>query len=270
MAGTHTIRRRYVAPLAVVTALVAAGCGKTGPSPVAQGFDSVTMAAGDFPITNYSFGGNVVFTPATPVYTSIVDFPQPFGEKAPLPSGHVHPPGFVVGLSGITQVDLDDGTHVTINAGHAIFAGPFGHHFHENPGPGPDDWLFLGPRTEAVRGTVPSPSAHEVFDSPTLPPLVAGATYKLRLEMFTIRPGGRSASVKQGGATLIYELDGANSLHQLNQPTQELGFGHAAFLPTGTIYQLRNSSKTSQSEMLVMTFWADNQAASTLVDNSLP
>lgn len=255
-----------------LTALMTLSCGSTTSSAAAKGFSSTTMAQGDYPNTDYSFDGKVVYTASTVrMYDSVVDFPQPVGEKAPLPSGHVHPSGFVVGLTGVTQVDLDDGTHVTVTAGQAIFAPPFVHHSHENPGPGPDDWLFLGPRTEAVRNMpLPSPSAVDVFNSETLPPLTPNATYVMRLDKFTIAPGGQSATVKQGGPTMVYVLDGNDSLHRLNGATEQLGFGHAAFISQGTTYQLRNSSTTDQTHVLVMTMWLKGQPSSTIVNTSLP
>lgn len=261
---------RRISVVVAVTALLAVGCGTKKASPTAVGFGSTVLAQGVFPNTNYTApDGASEFTPTTPMYASIIDFPQVGGETAPT-GGHVHPSGFVAGLTGTTTVNLDDGSKVTIEPGQAIFAPPFVHHTHSNPGVGPDDWLFLGVRTEAVRPkALPSPEARVIINTADLPPLVPDGNYVMRLERFTIRPGGQSASVKQGGPTLLYELEGENSLHQAGAKTRTLGFDQAAFLPQGAVYQLRNPSKTDQAQVLVMTMWLQGTPASTIVDTSL-
>lgn len=266
-------KARILFVVTTATAIMAAtSCGSSsnGDTAAARGFLRTTAAQGAYPNTTYmNPEGKVVYLPTTPMYMSIVDFPQPLGEKAPLPSGHVHPSGFVYSLTGVTQVDEDNGGHITINPGEAIFAPPFVHHSHENPGPGPDDWLFLGPRTTAVRNQpLPSPSAHVVLNAPELPPLVPEATYIMRLDQITLRPGGQSAVTKQGGPTLVYILDGHMSLHQHSGSPEDLQFGKATFLPEGTVFQLHNPDGKSQSQALVMTMWLQGHPSDTPVSSA--
>ncbi|HEX4588216.1 MAG TPA: hypothetical protein VH185_09685 [Mycobacterium sp.] len=91
----------------------------------------------------------------------------------------------------------------------------------------------------------------------------------MRLDKFTIRPGGQSPVVKQGGPTLVDVLDGSDSLHELNAPTATLGVGQASFLPQDSVYQLRNPSKNDESQVLVMTMWLQGGQANTAVDTAL-
>jgi uncharacterized RmlC-like cupin family protein len=264
--------RRKLLPVGLAAlSLVALSCGsKTGVSPNALGFNATTLAQGPFPIQDYTFNGKVEFTAKSLVYPAVLDFPQPAGENAPT-GGHVHPPGFVYDLTGQTFVNLDDGSHITIGPGQAIFAPPYVHHTHSNPGPGPDNWLFLGVRTESVRKSpLPSPEAINVLSAGDLPPLDAGATYMLRLQMVTLRPTGQTPTTKLGGATLLYMLDGQNNLAMQGHGTSTMMFNHANFLPTGTVFQMRNPSTTEQSQVLEMTFWLKGQAPTTDVKTSLP
>jgi glyoxylate utilization-related uncharacterized protein len=91
----------------------------------------------------------------------------------------------------------------------------------------------------------------------------------MRLDKFTIRPGGQSPVAKQGGPTLVYVLEGSDSLHEMNATTQTLGVNQARFLPQDSVYQLRNPSKTDGSQVLIMTMWLQNTAANTIVDTAL-
>lgn len=252
--------------------LVGLSCGssKSGVSPDALGFNATTLAQGPFPLQDYTVKGKLEFTPKEPLYAAVIDFPQPEGENAPT-GGHVHPPGFVYDLTGKTFVNLDDGSHVTIGPGQAIFAPPYVHHTHSNPGPGPDNWLFLGVRTESVRKKpLPSPEAIDVLSAPDLPPLVAGATYMLRLQMVTLRPTGQTPTTKLGGAAMLYMLNGQNDLAVEGHGTSTMMFNHANFLPAGAVYQMRNPSKTEQTQVLEMIFWQMGTPASTDVKTSLP
>jgi len=263
--------RKLLLPVVVATGLIAVGCAKSdGVSPVAQGFNATTLAQGGMPIKDYYYDGTLEFTPASRVYAAVLDFPQPAGENAPT-GGHVHPSGFVYDLTGETFVNLDNGTHITVTPGEAVFAPPFFHHTHSNPGPGPDNWLFLGVRGEDVRDKpLPSPEGRVVINSADLPPLVAGATYMLRLQMDTLRPSGQTPTTKLGGATLLYMLDGQNTLAIQGQGSQTMMFDHANFLPTGSVYQMRNPSTTQQTQVLVMTFWLSTLPPATNVNISLP
>jgi quercetin dioxygenase-like cupin family protein len=147
---------RALSLVAVATALVAVGCGTKAGGPTAEGFDSATMAQGVFANIQYTDPGTPDYTPTTPLYLSILDFPQAPGENAPT-GGHAHPSGFVYGLTGTTHVNVDDGTQLPVGPGQALFAPPFVHHTHSNPGNDPNGWLFIGLRTDAAR-TKPLPS----------------------------------------------------------------------------------------------------------------
>ncbi|MUL65250.1 hypothetical protein BOO86_12300 [Mycobacterium sp. CBMA 234] len=257
-----------IAATAAVTAFLTAGCSTTAGTPTAPGFESTTLADGVFANVEYGDPGHPDYTPTTPLYASIVDFPQAAGENAPT-GGHVHPSGFVYGISGTTQVNLDDGTHLTVGPGDALFAPPFVHHSHSNPGTDPNNWLFLGVRPEAARTKpLPSPTAQVVINTDDLPPLAAGGNYEMRLDKFTLRPSGQSPEVKQGGPTLIYVLDGSDSLHQI-AATTTLSADHAGFLPEGSVYQLHNASTTDESHVLVMTMWRQGGPANTSADTPL-
>lgn len=253
--------RKVVGSAAALVVFVSIGTGcssSNAKSPSANAFLRTTVAEGPWP--------NL---PATPLYMSVLDFPQPAGEKAPA-GGHTHPPGFVFGLTGLARVELDDGSHVDIPPGHAIFAPPFVHHDHTDPGPGPDDWLFLGPRTEAVRNNpLPSPEAQDFFNSDTITGLVTGKDYMLKLDEVTIRPGGQSPTEREGGPTLVYVLEGQVSLHQPQKSPQILKWGQTTFLADGGVSQLRNDSLTDQAKLLVMTMWQQGQPSSTPVDSAL-
>jgi uncharacterized RmlC-like cupin family protein len=227
------------------------------------------MAQGVFANIEYPNPGNADYTPTTPLYASILDFPQAPREDAPA-GGHAHPSGFVYGLTGMTMVNLDDGTHLSVGPGQAIFAPPFVHHSHSNPGNDPNDWVFIGLRPEAARTKpLPSPEARVIINTADIPPLVVGGKYAMRLDKFTIRPGGRSPVAKQGGPTLVYVIEGSDSLHQMNATTQTLGVNQASFLPQDSVYQLRNPSKTDESQALIMTMWLQNTPANTIVDTAL-
>lgn len=111
---------------AAVTALVVTGCSSTGGTPVAPAFETTTLADGVFANVEYADPGHPDYTPTTPLYASVVDFPQAAGENAPA-GGHAHPSGFVYVISGTTQVNLDGsdvlhqsgGTDTAITAGRA-------------------------------------------------------------------------------------------------------------------------------------------------------
>ena len=257
---------RAVAAAAAVAALVLGGCSTTAGNPVAPGFDATTLADGVFANVEYGDRGHPDFTPTTPLYASVVDFPQAAGENAPS-GGHVHPSGFVYVIAGATQVNLDDGTHLSVQPGEALFAPPFVHHSHSNPGSAPNNWLFLGVRPEATRDkSLPSPTARTVINSADLPPLTVGGNYEMRLDRFTLHGGGESPKVKQAGPTLIYVLDGSDVLREAGTADTALNAGKAAFLPDGSVYQLRNTSPTDSSHALVMTMWPQGGPASTAVN----
>jgi mannose-6-phosphate isomerase-like protein (cupin superfamily) len=264
---------RRLSPVVVAVAVLAAGCATTATkqaSPAAQGFDSTTLAEGVFANVRYADPGNPDYTPTTPVFASVVDFPQAPGETAPA-AGHAHPSGFVYGLAGTAQVNLDDGTTIPVGPGRAVFAPPFVHHTHSNPGSEPNDWLFLGIRTESARTKpLPSPQARIIIDTADLPPLVVGGNYAMRLDRFMIRPGGQSPAVRQGGPTLLFVLKGSDSLHQMNEATKTVEVNQAGFLPEGSVYQLRNPSTSDESQVLVMTMWLQGNPANSTVDTALP
>ncbi len=90
---------RALAVAAIPTSLVAVGRGTNGSSPTAQGFDSTTMAQGVFANVDYPNPGNLDYTPTTPLYASILDFPQAPREDAPA-GGHAHRPGSYTGWRG--------------------------------------------------------------------------------------------------------------------------------------------------------------------------
>lgn len=251
---------------AAVAALVVTGCSSTGGTPVAPAFDTTTLADGVFANVEYADPGHPDYTPTTPLYASVVDFPQAAGENAPA-GGHAHPSGFVYVISGTTQVNLDDGTHLSVQPGEALFAPPFVHHSHSNPGNTPNDWLFLGVRPAATRDKpLPSPTARTVINSADLPPLNAGGQYEMRLDKFTLHGAGQSPEVKQTGPTLIYVLDGSDVLHQPGGTDTAVTAGRAGYLPGGSVYQLRNAATTETSHALVMTMWPQGSPANTPVN----
>jgi hypothetical protein len=258
------VRTRNVVVVAALALLVAAGCGKSSTSQGAIGFLRTEKASGAFP--------NL---PSTPEFLATIDFPQPVGENAPT-GGHMHPPGFVIGLTGDARVDVPGPPATTIDVfpGQVLFAPPFVHHSHSNPGPGPNDWLFMGPRAEDVRNMpLPSPEAQLIFNSADLTGMVAGANYMLSLDQDTIRPGGQSGIQKQGGPTEIYALEGNMIINEVGEAGQApivLTWGHAMFLPMGAIWQVVNPFKGSdgQSQLLVMTQWRQGQPSDTPVNSA--
>ncbi|MGI9080089.1 MAG: cupin domain-containing protein [Acidimicrobiales bacterium] len=250
---------RNVVLVAVVAVLTAAGCGSSSSSTAAKSFLRTQLAEGPY--------ANVPAT-AVPMYEAVVDFPQPAGEEAPSAAGHSHPPGFLFGLTGVTRVNEDGDKHVDVGPGDALFAPAFVHHFHSNPGPGPNDWLFMGVRPESVREQpLPSPGAKVIVNSDDLPGLTAGSNYTMRLDELTVRPGGQSAAVKQTGPTVIYVLDGEVQMHQQSQSPHALEFGKTALLPAGAVYQVQNPFK-GQAKLLVMTIWPQGQPADTPVSSA--
>lgn len=260
---------RTVSLVGLAAAVVATGCGTSGPGPGAQGFDSATVAHGVFANIRYTDPGDPDYIPGTPLYLSIIDFPQVAGENAPT-GGHAHPSGFVYGLTGSTLVNVDDGSHLTVRPGEALFAPPFVHHSHSNPGSQPNDWLFLGMRAESARTKpLPSPTARVVIDSADIPALVVGANYEMRLDRVTVRPGGQSPVLKLGGPTLVYILEGSESVHRKNDTTTTLRMGQGGYLPQDSVYQLRNLSTNDESQVLVMTMWLQGRPANTAVDTAL-
>jgi quercetin dioxygenase-like cupin family protein len=239
-------------------ALVVSGCSSKSNSPAAKSFLRTTLASGPWP--------NL---PSTPLYLAVMDFPQPNGEAAPT-GGHMHPPGFVFGLTGIARVLPDGGGHIDVGPGQAIFAPPFVHHQHSNPGPGPDNWLFFGPRTETVRNMpLPSPEAISLLAGPTLTGLQVGQSYMLQLDQLTIRPGGQSPVQRQNGPTIVYVLDGQVSMHTPHAGPQQLKWGATTILNDGDISQLRNDSPSDQAQVMVMTMWIQGQQPDTPVNSSL-
>ncbi|MEN3313915.1 MAG: hypothetical protein V7605_149 [Acidimicrobiaceae bacterium] len=253
-------RRTRIAPLvAIVGILAAAACGSSSSSAGAKSFLRTQLAEGryaDVPAT------------AAPMYEAVIDFPQPVGEEAPSAAGHTHPPGFLYGLTGVTRVNEDGGKHVDVGPGDTLFAPAFVHHFHSNPGPGPNDWLAFLVRPESVREQpLPSPGAKVIVNSDDIPGLTAGATYLMRLDELTIRPGGQSAAVKQGGPTVVYVLDGQVQFHQQSQSPRVLEWGKTALLPDGAVYQVQNPFK-GQAKLLVMTVWKEGGPSDTPVSSA--
>jgi len=242
-----------------MVALIAAGCGSSSSSAGAKGFLRTQLAQGaytDVPAT------------AAPMYEAVIDFPQPVGEEAPSAAGHQHPPGFLYGLTGVTRVNEDGDKHVDIGPGDTLFAPAFVHHFHSNPGPGPNDWLAFLVRPESVRTQpLPSPGGKVIVNSDDIPGLDAGRSYMMRLDQLTIRPGGRSAAVKQGGPTVVYVLEGQVQFHQQSQSPHVLEPGKTALLPQGAVYQVENPFK-GQAQLLVMTVWPQGQASDTPVSSA--
>jgi quercetin dioxygenase-like cupin family protein len=257
---------RAVTATAAATALVAAGCRYTAGTPIAPGFETSTLADGVFANVEYADPGHPDFTPTTPLYASVVDFPQAAGENAPS-GGHAHPSGFVYVISGTTQVNLDDGSHLSVQLGEAIFAPPFVHHSHSNPGTEPNNWLFFGVRPESTRDKpLPSPTARTVINSATLPPLAVGGNYEMRLDKFAFHGDAESPKVKQSGPTLIYVLDGSDVLRRPGTADTTLDAGQAGFLAGDAVYQLHDASATETSHVLVMTMWPQGSPANTAVN----
>lgn len=255
---TRTTRKVVV--VAAAAALLAAGCGSSSGSSGAEAksFLRTKMGEGSWPD----------LPPDTHLYQSIIDFPQPPGDKTPNPEGHEHPPGFVVGLTGDARKLLDAGKVLDVMPGEVMFAKPFIHHVHENPGPGANDWLFMGVRATSARDKpLPGSSAQLVFNSPDLPDFPAGSTVMLRLDRFTLRPGGQSGIMKQGGPTLVYVLDGQVQMRQQTQSPHSLEWGQTAFVPKGGVYQVQNPFK-GQAELMVLTVWQDGQPPDTPVSSA--
>jgi len=237
-----------------MVALVAAGCGSSSSGSEAKGFLRTKLAEGPYAD---------VPPAAAPMFEAVIDFPQPEGEEAPSAAGHQHPPGFLYGLSGVTKVNEDGGKFVDVGPGDTLFAPAFVHHFHSNPGPGPNDWLAFLVRPASVREQpLPSPGAKVIVNSDNLPGLIAGASYTMRLDELTIRPGGQSTPVKQTGPTVVYVLEGQVQFRQQSQSPHVLEPGKTALLPQGAVYQVENPFK-GQAKLLVMTIWPQGQPSDT-------
>jgi len=252
---SRTTRRVLV--IAVAVALIAVGCGSSSSNGEAKSFLRTKKGEGMWP--------NM---PDTVLYESILDFPQPEGEKAPSVAGHEHPPGFVVGLSGDARKQLDGGKVLDVFPGDVMFAKPFIHHYHENPGPGPNDWLAFLVRPASVRDQpLPGSTAKVVFNSDDLPKFAPGSNLMLRLDEFTVRPGGQSGVTKQSGPTLVYSLEGEVRMHQQSQSPSTLQWGKTAFVPKGGVFQVKNPFK-GQAKLLVLTVWEDGQPPDTPVSSA--
>ncbi|HYV22533.1 MAG TPA: hypothetical protein VEN31_07755 [Candidatus Bathyarchaeia archaeon] len=123
-------------------------------------------------------------------------------DDAPLPSiGYV--------LSGTVRWSWDDG-FVDLHAGEAA-ATPLKTFHQSNPGSVTSRWytfvVYGGSRTAfgALR---------RIVQGPQLPVPQPEGAYSFRLERLTLEPGGRSAAVAHGGATVLVVLDGDVEVRQ--------------------------------------------------------
>ena len=164
------LRSRRIGPILAPVLILAAACGgsaATAPSPPAA-----TSSPAPSVSATLLASGPLESIPPGALFVDYLDLPQTAGGVIK----HAHLPGFVYGVSGTAEMDLDGFAPSLIQPGSAAFIGAGVMHSHVNPGTAGNDWWFVALRPAASR---PLPTIvagqKELYTTPDLTAIAPGA-----------------------------------------------------------------------------------------------
>jgi quercetin dioxygenase-like cupin family protein len=159
-------RRSTFIVTAALTFATACG-GSASPAPPAA-----TPSAAPSVTSSILASGRIESIPAGALFINYLDLPQTAGGVIK----HAHLPGFVYGVEGTPEMDVEGAAPAMIQPGTAAFIGASVMHSHINPGTSGNDWWFVALRPAASR---PLPTIvagqKELYTTPDLTTVATGS-----------------------------------------------------------------------------------------------
>jgi hypothetical protein len=165
-------RSRRIGLILVPALSLAAACGGSAATPPLTTVAPAVSSTAPSAISTLLASGPLESIPPGALFVNYLDLPQTAGGLIK----HAHLPGFVYGVSGTAEMDVDGVAPSMIQPGGAAFIRAGVMHSHVNPGTAGNDWWFIALRPAASR-PLPMivPGQKELYTTPDLTTVATGA-----------------------------------------------------------------------------------------------